>query len=437
MALVTKRVLRMEKQRRINLALTWLVLVISPLPLIIILNRGLVDTPGHLLAYDLGIVAYVWWLMIVLLATRPHWLTQRIGMPALYAIHGALGVMALVAATIHRFTAFSMFPLIKETGNIAWYLEIFLLAYAVLFLSGWLVDRLRKLGSFKSWVEHHLLSHQVTMWIHRLNLVVIALIWLHVHLIPRLGMVPGFRLVFDIYTVVAMLVYAWWKLRFGRYHTTATVKRNVSLGPGMQELTLDLGSQAVNYRAGDFYFLSIDAKGVSREPHPFSVATAPRKQPGEVSFMIHRLGDFTRQVASVPIGIKVRLEGPFGRFDRVVQDGTRPIILYGLGSGVAPLISLAQQYAGKRQLHLIWSGPQVNDSAYQEILAQLGERGVRVDAQRHRFTQHDLSQIIGNGELANARVIIVGSASRVLNVRYNLRQLGFSRSQLVDEHMTM
>lgn len=54
--------------------------------------------------------------------------------------------MALIAATIHRFTSFSMFPLIKQTGNIAWYLEIFLLAYAALFLSGWLVDRLRNLN---------------------------------------------------------------------------------------------------------------------------------------------------------------------------------------------------------------------------------------------------------------------------------------------------
>lgn len=80
----------MKKSRQIYLALTWLVLIISPFPLIIILNRGLIDTPGHLLAYDLGVVAYVWWLMIVLMSTRPHWLTQQIGMPALYAIHGGI-----------------------------------------------------------------------------------------------------------------------------------------------------------------------------------------------------------------------------------------------------------------------------------------------------------------------------------------------------------
>ncbi|MDY3299551.1 MAG: hypothetical protein SOW93_03255 [Limosilactobacillus reuteri] len=428
----------MKKSRRIYLALTWLVLIISPFPLIIILNRGLIDTPGHLLAYDMGVVAYVWWLMIVLMSTRPHWMTQKVGMPALYAIHGALGVMALIAATIHRFTSFSMFPLIKQTGNIAWYLEIFLLAYAVLFLSGWLVDRLRKLNSLKLWVEHHFLNHQVTMWIHRLNFVVIALIWVHVHVIPRLGLVTGFRLTFDIYTGITVILYCWWKLKIGRYHSVAKVKKNISLGPLMQELTLQFENDNESYQAGDFYFLSFkNVKGVSTEPHPFSVASAPRTQPHEVSFMIHRLGDFTRKIANVPMGTEVKLEGPFGLFNREVKNNEAPLILYGLGSGVAPLINLAQQYAGIKQLHLIWSGPQVDNPYYQEILAELKKKGVKVDAQVHRFTSKDLIRIISSNELKKASVIIVGSAARILYVRRKLRKLGFAKDRLMDERMTM
>lgn len=390
----------MVKRRRVDLALTWLVLIISPFPLIIILNHGLIDTPEHLLAYDLGIVAYVWWLMIVLLSTRPHWLTQRIGMPALYAIHGALGVMALIAATIHRFTSFSMFPLIKQTGDIAWYLEIFLLAYAVLFLSGWFVDHLRNLRRLKAWIEHHLLNHQVTMWIHRLNFIVIALIWIHVHVIPRLGMVPGFRLIFDIYTGFTVILYCWWKLKIGRYHSLARVKKNVSLGSSMQELTLQFADESKSYQAGDFYFLSFkNVKGISREPHPFSVSSAPRNQAHEVSFMIHRLGDFTRKITDVPVGTEVKLEGPFGLFNDEVKASESPIILYGLGSGVAPLISLAKQYEGHKQMHLIWSGQQVTNPYYQEVLTELRKNGVKVDAQVHRFVPKDLRQVISNKEL--------------------------------------
>lgn len=428
----------MTKVRRTYLVLTWLVLIIVPFPLIVILNRGLIDTPEHLLVYDLGVFAYVWWLMIVLLATRPHWLTQRIGMPALYAIHGAFGVMALIAATIHRLASFSMFPLIKQTGNIAWYLEIFLLAYAVLFLSGWLVDRLRNLNRLKTWLEQHLLSHQVTMWIHRLNFVVIALIWLHVHLIPRLGMVPGFRLTVDIYTGLTIILYGWSKLGVGRYNSVATVKKNVSLGTDMQELTLQFKDDSNSYQAGDFYFLSFrNVKGISREPHPFSVSSSPRNKPHEVSFMIHRLGDFTQKIADVPVGTEVKLEGPFGLFNDEVKASENMITLYGLGSGVAPLIGLAKQYEGHKQMHLIWSGQQVTNPYYQEVLTELRENGVKVDAQVHRFAQKDLSQVISSEELKKADVIIVGSAPLVLAVRHQLRKLGFSRQRLFDERMTI
>lgn len=422
----------------INLTLTWLVLVLIPLPLVLILNQGLIDTPDHLLAYDFGIFAYVWWLMIVLLATRPHWLEQKIGMKTMYGIHGGLGVLALLAATIHRFTAFSMFPLIKQTGDIAWYLEIFLLIYAILFLSGWLTDRLRSVSSLKKWLEKHLLSHQATMWIHRINFVVIGLIWLHVHVIPRLDSVQYFRVVFDIYTAVALLIYITWELRlhWGRSQA-GTVKANEDLDSAMQAVTLTLPNNRHAYHAGDFYFLSFKGvKGISAEPHPFSVASAPANADHEVTFLIHKLGDFTKQVAKVPVGSPVKLEGPFGLFDHLLKNQPGPFTLYGLGSGIAPLLSLAKQYGKQKQLHIIWSGRQVNDPYFKQAISALSET-VKADVQEHRFTADQLEKIIAKDEIQNGQVIVVGSAANVLAVRRSLKQLGFATQQLHDERMTL
>lgn len=98
---------------------------------------------------------------------------------------------------------------------------------------------------------------------------------------------------------------------------------------------------------------------------------------------------------------------------------------------------MAQQYAGLKQLHLIWSGPQVNNPYYQKILTDLRKKGVKVDAQVHRFTPKDLIQVISSNELKNANVIIVGSAARILYVRRKLRKLGFEKNRLMDERMTM
>ncbi|MEC4741947.1 hypothetical protein [Limosilactobacillus portuensis] len=36
-----------------------------------------------------------------------------------------------------------------------------------------------------------------------------------------------------------------------------------------------------------------------KEAHPFSVASAPKDSPRKVTFMVHRLGDFTRQVNKI------------------------------------------------------------------------------------------------------------------------------------------
>ncbi len=96
------------KSHKFSLLVAWLVLaVIIPLPLILILNMVLVDSTPNLIAYDFGIIAYVWWLIIVYLSTKPKWIKKMIGLPLTYMMHGILGILALIAATVHRFTATS------------------------------------------------------------------------------------------------------------------------------------------------------------------------------------------------------------------------------------------------------------------------------------------------------------------------------------------
>lgn len=427
----------MKKTHIAKMAVVWLALVALPLPLIYLLDTQMFDTPDHLIAYDLGIVAYVWWLATIYFSTRPRWLAQQIGLPSLYLLHGLLGVLALVAATFHKFIAFSMFPLIKDTGNIAWYLEIFMIVYAILFLSGWLVDWVQWVRILKGILERHVFKHQVSIWLHRLNWLAVALIWLHVQLIARLN-VPGFRLVFNAYTILAILAYAVWKIRWSVAASAGVVVKNEAIDDQLQKVVIRLSTTQPAYQAGDFYFVSFrDKNNVSYETHPFSVASAPRQNGNELTLTIHRLGDFTRKVSQIPVGTAVKLAGPFGQFDQEVSAANGPVILYGLGSGIAPLLSLANQYAVQKKLHLIWSGPQVNDEYYQQQLASLRKQGVQVDAQHHRFDETQLCDLISDAEVAEGQVIIVGSANRVLKVRHTLRQRGFHKGQLSDERMTM
>lgn len=121
----------------------------------------------------------------------------------------------------------------------------------------------------------------------------------------------------------------------------------------------------------------------------------------------------------------------------MVANTDGPVVLYGLGSGVAPLLSLAEQYAGQKDLHLVWSGPEVGDAQFVQQLNSLEDRGVKVDAQQHRFTDDQLQKLISSDEIAKGQGIVVGSSSLVPTVEGKLKQLGFSRRQIHDERITM
>lgn len=257
-------------RRKIYALFVWLVLaIVLPSPLIVLLNNGLVDSTKNLIADDFGVLTYVWWLAIVYLSTRPQWIVAHLGLPTTYLMHGLLGVFALVAASIHKFSNSSFHAIIRNTGNLAWYLAIAMVVYAVLFLSGWLTERSLAVRKIKLRLEQ-VFHYQASVWIHRLNFVVIALIWLHVHVIPRLGSVPYFTVVFDLYTLVFIAAYVYQKLIVdARMDNGGAVVNNIALTPHIRKLTIALKHTAKPYQAGDFYFVSFRNSKVGSEPHPF------------------------------------------------------------------------------------------------------------------------------------------------------------------------
>lgn len=336
-------------------ALTWLAaFLIVPLPLVLLLNQNLVDTPINLLAIDLSLFAYVWWLIIVYLAMRPKWLEKYLGLPSIYFLHAILGVMAIIAAFLHQNTLFSMHPLIKRTGLLAFYLAIFLLLYAVIFLSGWLVDRLPFMREFKEKCKNSL-SHQVTLWLHRLNFLVIALIFIHVHLIPRINCLSQFMLFFDLYTLAALAAYAYKKLIADYSEQKAIVVESRHLNPHLLQIKLKAKTGIFTCQAGDFYWMTVvNNSRLSKEAHPFSVAWNS-KHGQEITVQIDQVGDYTKKLDLLKKGNLIRLEGPYGLFAQEIEHFTGPLVFYALGSGIAPLLNLAPKYGPNKEIHLIWS----------------------------------------------------------------------------------
>lgn len=417
-------------------AITWLVaFLIIPLPLILVLNNRLIDTQINILAIDLGVCAYSWWLMIVYLSTRPKWLEKLIGLPSMYFLHGTLGIMALVAAFLHKNTLFSMHAVIRNTGDTAFYLEVFLLIYAAVFLSSWFVDRLSFMRKFKENTKT-VLTHQVSIWLHRLNLVVIALIFFHVNLIPRINRLPGFILLFDLYTLAALASYIYKKFITDHNEGYGIVSRLTKLNDHIISVAVTPNKQQKSYHAGDYYFLTVtNNRAVGKEAHPFSVASAP-KTSQDLIFQIDQRGDYTQRLSQLQVGDLVRLEGPYGLFDQEMQY-SGPIILYGLGSGIVPLLGMAQQYGHEKKIHLIWSQAKTTGPYYDQAMRQLKSLGVKITYQQHRFTRQQLINELNNKEIQNGRFFVVGSGTNVLKVEDNLAKIGVKDKQIFDERMTL
>lgn len=409
----------------------WLSFFIVPLPLIVLFNKAVVNSGSNQFYYDAGIVAYCWWLMSVMLATRPRWLVQQVSLPKLYLMHALLGVGAIILSFLHRHNLVSMGNLIHWTGDWAWYLTVFGIIYASLFLSGWFTDHLHWAAQLKIWLTPYV-KHQLSIWLHRLNLVVIGLIWLHVHVIGRINTHLGFMLLFDSYTAITLGWY-FWKLLFPR-RTHALVLSNKALNSTTLQLQLHLCKPFIPYHAGDFYFLSCD---LIKDSHPFSVTTAPSAG-RKLVFTIKMIGDDTKKLARLQHGDLVYLEGPYGHFDQVIQNSNQaPLVLIGLGAGITPLLSIAQRYQRSRPIKVLWCVHQIEDLYYDQQFMEMATEHFQYKKQIGHFTARQLDYLITPTERQQALFIIVGPNMGVIKLQHLLYNQGVSHQQLIDERLTM
>ncbi|MFL5998476.1 MAG: ferric reductase [Streptomyces sp.] len=418
--------------------LLWGLAAVFPLPLALTLNAQLTDVTSMRLYISLGLVAYCWWLLAILLSVRPSWLDRAVGLRHIYALHGVLGILALIPAYLHRENTFAPSTWARDLGDWAFWAAFAVLCYSLLFMSGWLTDRSPLLLKVKSRLEL-VFRHQLSVWIHRLNLAAVLLIWLHVHLIDRVAQHFAFMVLFDLYTVVVLGIYVWKKWIAPDSYLTGRVQDNVALNRATRRLAVTLDRTSTTSRPGDFYFLRFEDPGIGREWHPFS-ATDDRHD--TLTFTIRQTGDYTRKAGGVAPGTPVRLEGPFGQFDQTVRQhpAGAPLVLVGMGAGVAPLLGLISAHRGDRRIHLLWSVRRPEDAYYGTLLKEyenLSGGRLTVTVRTGRFTRDDLAHALSEEEVASGAFFVVGPNPAVLATQRTLRRIGVSRGRTHHERLTM
>lgn len=165
-------------------------------------------------------------------------------------------------------------------------------------------------------------------------------------------------------------------------------------------------SRPLRYRPGQFAFASFEGA----EPHPFTISKAPTDD-GSVRMSIARLGDFTTGLhRSLQPGAHVKLEGPYGHFERRNTGGAE--LWVGAGVGITPFLAWAQALRPEDDaIHLVYCVKSEAGAAHLEELQSLA-------AQKQNITLHIHSSTTDGRADAETLLKITGLAAERLTVSF-------------------
>ena len=133
-----------------------------------------------------------------------------------------------------------------------------------------------------------------------------------------------------------LTLWLWIRLRGALMrHHGYTVERIAPAGENAY--SIDLRSETgrpLDYLPGQFAFLSLASRALSREPHPFTISSSPSRSE-TLQFTIRGSGDWTRRIKNLQVGEKAAIHGFFGHFSHLFVPGHREIIMIAGGIGIS------------------------------------------------------------------------------------------------------
>lgn len=291
----------------------------------------------------LGIVAAVFMLAQVLLISRAPFIERAIGHDSAASLHTRTGKVAIILIAAHAvmiiamsayYADVSVFTQITNFFTTQWYLALAQLAlgvFLVIGLTSWVVVRSR--WRYENWHAVHLLTyvgvgfaipHQFLEGSTFRDGGAAWWFWLALYLF-----VWGSFLIFRVIVPLA---------RFFRHDVR--VERVDTHADGSTSVTLrGVALDAWGAKPGQFFLWRFLDRERWRDPHPFSLSSAPTADTLRIT--VKPRGDGTASLAALTPGTRVLVEGPFGVFSSVArtQGG---VVLAASGIGITPVRSMLE-----------------------------------------------------------------------------------------------
>jgi predicted ferric reductase len=299
----------------------------------------------------LGMVAGCLLLMQIILSARLKCLDRIFGLNNLFRFHRFIGFGIACLVIMHPILIFAPEDRIFIPFQLRYWPEfvglfLLLLIIASVISSRWR-DRLRI--AFHHW------------WpIHRWTAVVIATAF-YVHILSVSSTFEQQLPKMVAFCAMALcgLLLSWIRTRIFRNRRKSFLVSAIEPA-GEDAVCLKIVSKTNHmpaYLPGQFSFITIFSPYISREEHPFTIASAPTR-PASFEFVVRTTGDWTGQLKNLPPGDRVLMHGPFGLFSYLQLPEEKEIIMIAGGIGVTPMLSMLRHMADRndqRKITLIWS----------------------------------------------------------------------------------
>ena len=194
----------------------------------------------------------------------------------------------------------------------------------------------------------------------------------------------------------------------------------------------------INYKSGQFVFMRFYNKYLSKETHPFSIAS--KSNSGVMKIVIKSLGDFTSKLEHLSVGEKVSLEGPYGRFHFRNYHGKKQVWI-AAGIGVTPFLGMVEDLDEmkdpKTEVDFYHSVKNNNDFVGYDVLSYADKKikGFRFipwnSSVRGRLDVEHIQKISGDYE--NTEFFLCGPTGFKESLIHKLIKLGVKKNNIHEE----
>ncbi|MFW6054375.1 MAG: ferric reductase-like transmembrane domain-containing protein [Thermodesulfobacteriota bacterium] len=388
----------------------------------------------------LGILSGLLLMVQLLLASRIKVLDRIFGLDKLLKTHRGLGLTVLVTAGLHPLLVF-----LPEGGwTVPFRLDHWPEYLGVVLLLGICSTVLLALF-FKSlglrferwWLAHRLGTPllMVFMGLHALNV--------------SESFAKGFPRNFLLSALTASaLVWIWVRLRPFRIRGKAyTVDRVTPAADRTAAVGLESApGRDLAYAPGQFGFVRFRSRGLSREEHPFTLASNPADKQ-RLEFIIRASGDWTSRIPNLTPGETACIDGPYGLFSYLCYPDAAEFVFIAGGVGVTPFLSMLRHMESTRERRaatLIWSNRTRSemilgremDRLEQTLPALRLEKTFTREPGGRKLDRRLLEQLLEPCSI-EARCFVCGPPRMMKDMRTILLSLGFSGRRIHQERFAL